>query len=157
MLGCYRTGDANDPEVYITGVLAVLSCYDLDVVDQVVHPMSGLPGRVKWLPTIAEVKSACEEIQGPWRRAQEWHERTRLQLAERKQQESLPPPKQSYEDFKAEMAARGLPVDWKSRDKIAADDVRLRFGLSPEQWALIPDLPWNHEDKSAEWQDRNRR
>lgn len=59
LLGCYRTGDANDPEVYAAAIIAVLSDYSLEVMRLVCDPRCGLPSRVSWLPTVAEVKSAC--------------------------------------------------------------------------------------------------
>lgn len=90
LIGCYRTGEANDPEIYADAVIAVLSDYPMEVVRRVVDPRRGLPSKTKWLPTIAEVKEACESEMGPIRRAQadEGHERriTR-QLAERAEAE----------------------------------------------------------------------
>jgi len=61
LFGCYRTGDANDPQVYTAAVVAVLSDYSPEVVQFVTDPRTGLPSKVKWLPAVAEVKEACEE------------------------------------------------------------------------------------------------
>ena len=72
LLGSFRTGDATDPEVYAGAVIAVLADYPDDVIELVVDPRSGLPSRMNWLPTIAEIKSACEDIHGPRRRMAEW-------------------------------------------------------------------------------------
>ncbi len=83
LLGCYRTGDAHDPQVYVTAVVAVLSDYPLDIVTAVTNPSVGIPAKLKWLPTIAEIKTACEDIAGPRRRIVEWEARSRAQLAER--------------------------------------------------------------------------
>lgn len=59
LLGCYRTGDANDPQVYVAAIIAVLSDYAPEVQRLVCDPRAGLPSRASWLPTVAEVKSAC--------------------------------------------------------------------------------------------------
>lgn len=65
MLGCFRKGEAEDPEVYVTSVAMVLTRYPERVARYVTHPAHGLPGRLNWLPTIAEVRSACEAEMKP--------------------------------------------------------------------------------------------
>jgi hypothetical protein len=50
---------------------AVLSCYPQPVVYRVTDPRSGLPGRSQWLPTVAEVKAACEAEMTPLREAEQ--------------------------------------------------------------------------------------
>lgn len=83
LLGCYRTGDANDPEVYTAGVIAVLSDYSSEIVRAVCDPRTGIPSEIKWLPTLAEIKKACEELRIPMRLAAERDARIRAQFAER--------------------------------------------------------------------------
>jgi hypothetical protein len=65
LLGCYRTGDANDPETYVAAVTAVLSHYPEEVITAVTHPVSGLPSKKGWLPTIKEVTEACAAAAEP--------------------------------------------------------------------------------------------
>jgi len=60
LLGCYRAGDANDPEVYTAAIIAILSDYPDEVQRTVTDPRAGLPARVQWLPTPKEVKDACD-------------------------------------------------------------------------------------------------
>lgn len=65
MFGCYRRGDANDPDTYVAAIASVLSRYDLDVIREVTDPFSGIPSRKKengysGLPDVADVKDACE-------------------------------------------------------------------------------------------------
>jgi hypothetical protein len=69
LLGSYRQGEAADPHVYVAAVAAVLMHYDEEVVRSITDPMRGLPGKLKWLPTIAEVRAACEECLRPAREA----------------------------------------------------------------------------------------
>lgn len=59
LLGCYRTGDANDPETYVAAVTAVLAKYPEEVMTEVTHPATGLPRLKSWLPTVKEVYDAC--------------------------------------------------------------------------------------------------
>lgn len=65
LLGCYRTGDANDPKTYVAAVTAVLAHYPQEVITSVTHPVTGLPSKKSWLPTIKEVRDACEEVLEP--------------------------------------------------------------------------------------------
>jgi len=60
MFGCYRTGDANDPEMYTAAVAAVLADFPPEVMDVVTNPRTGLPRKIKFLPTVSEVADACD-------------------------------------------------------------------------------------------------
>jgi hypothetical protein len=83
MFGCYRKGDANDPETYVAALAAVLASYPEDVIKNVTHPVTGLPSRVDFLPTVAEVFRACEAGMEPRRR-----EAARRALAARRRADS---------------------------------------------------------------------
>jgi hypothetical protein len=61
LMGCYRKTDANDPEVYVAAVVAVLTRYLPEVAIAVTEPATGLPSKAKWLPSIAELVEACNE------------------------------------------------------------------------------------------------
>jgi hypothetical protein len=61
LFGCYRRGDANDPDVYVAGVAAIFGEYPPEIVDYVCDPRTGLPRRLKWLPTMAEIAEACDQ------------------------------------------------------------------------------------------------
>lgn len=64
MFGCYRRGDANDPDTYVAAVAMVLSRYAAEVVKAVTDPFSGLPSRLKGeyggMPDVADVRAACD-------------------------------------------------------------------------------------------------
>lgn len=60
MFGCYRKGDANDPETYTAAVAAILSEYSPEVVQRVTDPRTGIPRRMKFMPNPAEVAEACD-------------------------------------------------------------------------------------------------
>lgn len=65
LLGCYRTGEANDPETYVAAITAVLARYPEEVITAVTHPVTGLPSKKGWLPTVKEVTEACAEAVAP--------------------------------------------------------------------------------------------
>lgn len=83
LFGCYRKGEANDPDTYVAAITAVLSRYPRDVIRTVTHPAKGLPVRTNFLPTVKEVFDACEEIEQPRREAEARKKRTEKQIAER--------------------------------------------------------------------------
>lgn len=60
MFGCYRKADANDPEIYTAAIAATLADYEPEIIQYVTDPRTGLPSKLKWLPTVAEVREACE-------------------------------------------------------------------------------------------------
>ncbi|MGA0595630.1 hypothetical protein [Enterovirga sp. CN4-39] len=82
LMGFFPAADISDPRVFATGLSAVLSDYPEEVVRRVVDPRTGLPGRLKWAPRIAEVREACEAEMEPirkrWQREREAHERRKL-------------------------------------------------------------------------------
>lgn len=59
LFGCYRKGDANDPETYTAAIAAILSEYSTEVIQHVTDPRTGLPRKTTFLPTVQEVDAAC--------------------------------------------------------------------------------------------------
>ena len=87
MLGCFRKGEANDPETYVAALTAVLSEYPEDIIIAVTHPAKGLPIAKDFLPSVHEVHEACEEHMRPIREVEARSARIRKQLAEREEWE----------------------------------------------------------------------
>lgn len=90
LLGCYRTGDANDAETYVAAISATLARYSEKVMDLVTDPRIGLPRKKTWLPSVKEVYDACEEEDLPIRQEAARQERIRKQLADRDQPREKP-------------------------------------------------------------------
>lgn len=67
MYACYRREDAADAGTMLDAAAVVLASYPDEVGEAVTHPVTGLPGRNKWPPNIAEVREACEIAMGPVR------------------------------------------------------------------------------------------
>jgi hypothetical protein len=99
VIGCYRKGDVGDPEIYQRAVVAVLARYPESVVIAVTEPATGIPSKLKWLPTIAEIVEACDAQMGPILRQ---HARDKLAADRRKM---LPPPPSGPRPTKAELDA----------------------------------------------------
>lgn len=89
LFGCYRKGEANDPETYVAAISAVLAEYAPDIVQQVTDPRRGLPSRVSFLPTVKEVKDACEAIASARAEAKRRKQELDRQMAERRLDEAM--------------------------------------------------------------------
>jgi hypothetical protein len=84
LLGCYRTGDANDADTYVSAIAATLAHFPEHVITQVTHPVLGLPSRCKWLPSVSEVREACDAIMEPIIEKRRHQERVENQFEERR-------------------------------------------------------------------------
>lgn len=121
LFGCYRRGDANDPKTYVTAVAAVLADYPDETIRYVTDPRTGMASRGDWLPTVGEVKRACEDHYGPTRRAIDREAQERRQLAEREMLAIADQhPRKTYEELIEDCRARGLNIGSK-KDNPASD------------------------------------
>lgn len=78
---CYRVGEASDPETFVAMATATLCDYPEMIVRRVCY---GVPRQSKWLPSIAELRQACETAMRPLReadRSEAERRRTRAILA----------------------------------------------------------------------------
>lgn len=61
LFGCYRKGEANDPETYAAALAAILAEYPREVIVKVTDPRVGLARTNKFIPSVAEVSEACDK------------------------------------------------------------------------------------------------
>ena len=139
ILGCYRTDSVSDPQVYVTAVAAVISRYPSDIGARLSDPKDGIAGRIKWLPSVSEIREACEAMQiadvAAAKRQADLTEQFRL----REERERLPPPRlrayvSNYDDA---CAKHGRPMG--PFEKIG-DDWNIKRGPAP---TLKPREPWS--------------
>jgi hypothetical protein len=83
LLGCYRRGEAEDGEIYTKAVTAVLAQFPESVVRAVCDPRTGLPVRSQFLPTLFEIRAACDASMRP---AQDAERRARIEAERVKDQ-----------------------------------------------------------------------
>ena len=65
LFGCYRRGDANDPDRYVAAIAAVLSLYEFELIREVTDPRTGICTNEKFaafMPNAGELKIYCEGI-----------------------------------------------------------------------------------------------
>jgi hypothetical protein len=136
LFGCYNRNEANDPEIFITAMTAMLACYPELVVDRVCDPIRGLPAKNRFLPAIAEIREACER-EMIWHDAVERRDRERRHTAEvlappsdKPTAESRARVRQAADELLAELNARGEPrkIDFKPpRSPSEAEVARRHF------------------------------
>ena len=95
--------------MFLTGISAVLAKYPVIIIDRVTHPADGLPSVLRFPPTPAEVKDACERLMFPIRRQEEREarERERIQNIELEIDRSQ---RKTYGDIKEEFAKVGINI-----------------------------------------------
>lgn len=63
LFGGYRRSDANNPEIYVPSIAAVLALYDEELIREVTDPRTGISTTEKFaafLPNPGELKAHCE-------------------------------------------------------------------------------------------------
>lgn len=90
LLGCFRTGEANDPVTYVAAVTAILARYPEEIITTVTHPATGLPKGRNWLPTVKEVFDACELEWERIKQQEAREQRVAEQLAAREAEDAAP-------------------------------------------------------------------
>lgn len=103
----FRNDGANDAKTFMVSAVAVLQHYPKDVIAEVTHPYSGLASKQQWLPTIFEIRTACEAEMAPRRRAAQ-HEKVREEtLRLRLEDELLEHDRATRPDLEELQAAKG--------------------------------------------------
>jgi hypothetical protein len=101
LAGCYRKSDAADPETYAGAVAAVLAEYPPDIVQRVTDPRSGLPSKLQWLPSVKEVRDACEELDNRRRYVETRAKQQAEQIAELKRLDAMRQTRPTLAEMKA--------------------------------------------------------
>lgn len=131
LLGAYRTGEANDAEVYTAHIVRVLSGFPLEVVKRAA---TRIPDTIKWLPSPSEVKAVCKEIYRPIVEEAARQRRIEEQLADRARLTDMRA-KQPREPYKP---AETIEV---IRARESERQLREQFGLSQADWDALPNQP----------------
>lgn len=83
LFSAYRKADFADPVGFVAQLGVVLEKYPEWVVRHVTSPETGIQRKSTFPPSIAEVISACEDLYGAERYAEEWDARAKRQAEER--------------------------------------------------------------------------
>lgn len=61
IIGFYPAREVFNRDIFIRGATAIFAAYPLYAVKRVLDPLEGIPGKLKFLPTLAEIKAALDE------------------------------------------------------------------------------------------------
>jgi hypothetical protein len=78
LIAFYPAIAASDPTVFVAGLVMLLGNYPREVVESALSPLSGIPSKYKFIPSLVGVKEELEERYAPILRAAE-RERARNQ------------------------------------------------------------------------------
>lgn len=56
----FKTDATVDPKTYLVAVIELFSHYSDEIVMSVTHPFTGMASKQNWLPTIFEIRKACD-------------------------------------------------------------------------------------------------
>ena len=140
MLDCWRTGSANSTDTYLTAVAAILARYPDQIIYSVTSPTDGLPVQLTWMPSLKEVRDACDKEMEPILRQERQAKIVAETLADRDVDKSDRP---SREDLKAkygenwgltsldERARKAVPAP--SKEDLAAHYREYGLGFKPKE------------------------
>jgi hypothetical protein len=142
LIGCYRRDDVADPEVFGRAIVAVLMRYPPEVVLRVTEPATGLPSKLKWLPTIAEIVEACNTAMEPIVRRRE---RERLDEERRRTLPGPTQPKPTKEELAAKypwlFSHKDTPTGQRARGVRPLAEIAAEVGVTQEQIDALPNAP----------------
>jgi hypothetical protein len=148
LFGCYRRGDANDPETYVSAISAVLAMYDEEIIREVTDPRTGIAASERYMsfmPNAGELKVYCETVAARRDRLKRLGELPRPDFS----RVQLPPAERPPGD----LATIFVPTDNKRYSQLVewsktANPRLWKFGLSSDKRAGI----WVSYDT---WEDPN--
>lgn len=93
----------------MAAVTAILSEYPDQVIEAVTDPRTGLPSKIKWLPSVAEVKAECESHMYRVRYQEAWDKHAIEQRSARELKkeptETREKVEEGFKQLKAQLAA----------------------------------------------------
>lgn len=152
LFGCYRRGDANDPDRYVTAIAAVLTLYDFELMREVTDPRTGIQTTeafMTFMPQSGELKRYCDDVAARKHRMEELAKIPRLIPADRRLAAPAAGPGAWANVF--------VPAGHRRYERLVvwsqtADERKFRFGKSSDgrDGIWITHNVWDVEPKKTE-------
>jgi hypothetical protein len=111
LLGQYPTARPHEPAIYTAAVAGILAEYPREIIDFVTDPRTGLANGKSWIPTLAEVRAACEHKMLAARMREDREERERQIRRQRLENPSVDRTgRPSMEELRSQCAAKGFLI-----------------------------------------------
>jgi hypothetical protein len=153
VVSCYRNTEVVDPDIFLQTAAAVMTCYSEEIVREAFDPRTGMQTRQKWLPTVSEIREACEKVAGEHanRQRREMLNRHRVLL-------DTPEGLRPEAEAKRMLPGPGTPIARTAEERAAIADAavaRFRAGL-PERDPKPGEPPrgLTDEQRQAWYQER---
>jgi hypothetical protein len=62
LFNCYPDKQTIDANVFVAACVTILAAFPENVGRTVVDPVNGLPSKLKWFPSLAEIRAECERL-----------------------------------------------------------------------------------------------
>lgn len=151
MLSRYPNGGAQAGKSYIGSLAQTLCNYPRLVAIACADLMTGVTATCEFLPTPANIIAWCEPRKQGMKETIICGDAIAAQLAERARLEQFHQdnqPKETWEQTKADLIARGFKFEGRAATIETADQVMAKHGITAEQWAAVPDLPFDFEERA---------
>src|SRR5262245_22541962 len=114
LLSFYPEKSVTNADVFVAACVAILAHFPEDIAQAVVDPVSGLPSKLKWFPSLAEIRTECDQLNNAARAADRRASNLAKQIAESQVRDQ-------------ELATATLPVaDGKTWDKASVESAELK-------------------------------
>jgi hypothetical protein len=145
LFGFFPQSGASDPQIFMAGVVELLSGYPAWVADRILSPKHGLPAHHTFLPSIKEIRERCEDEFKAHRYAREFEQTSdalRLKYSAPQLAGPPPAPRPTYDELKAKYGPNwGLSAEKVQTKKRGADltidDMCRQAGVTREEFEAI--------------------
>jgi hypothetical protein len=141
LCGCYRASEVADPMIFNEAALRIMCNYPVDILKAVSDPAGGLPARLKWFPTLAELKEACEMLMEPRRQYEDKIRRRAERLDARDEWNSRPTPRKTAAEILAMFEEVGLEFgSQKKRIIVSPEEFMSNYSISRAEFDALDPL-----------------
>lgn len=130
LCGYFPQSAATDPRVFMVGLVQLLASYPLSVVESILSPLSGLPAKHEFLPSLKVIKEACEA------RDHRPIERPLALAAPEIPRENRPTVAELKDKYGSTWGLKAFDVQKKRW--LTSGELMAAGSLSQEQWDAIP-------------------
>jgi hypothetical protein len=116
--------------------------YPVEILKAVTDPTAGLPAKLKWFPSLAELKGALETLMEP-RRQYEDKLRRRAEQLDARDEWNAPRPvtRKSAPEILAMFEEVGFEFNGRSkRTTVSPEEFQQRYGISQQDFDALPSL-----------------
>jgi hypothetical protein len=129
IVGMYPKITAGDPEMFLAGLIALLSQYPPEAVSAIANPANGIATKHKFLPSLAEIRAELDQHLDHYERQN--------RFASWGKSAALPPPEETIEQREAN-ANRLRSLSARLAESLAAERVPFERKPLPTDAEMVP-------------------